>query len=201
MILVLTGGIGSGKSTSARILNESFGCPIYDADSAVKRLYVSHPNLLSDIESDAGRKFTDCNGLFCPSLLADWMFGNPEAIEAVENRVFPILLEDFGSWRQGYEGWVIFESATILEKPFFKDFGDAVLIIDAPLEVRIERALQRDMSVRERIMARVAEQKLMNDISLGRNIPEGAYICRNDGSLDDLRTGLKEIFETIINKR
>ena len=84
---------------------------------------------------------------------------------------------------------------------FFKDFGDAVLIIDAPLEVRIERALQRDMSVRERIMARVGEQKLMNDISLGRNIPEGAYICRNDGSLDDLRTGLKEIFETIINKR
>ena len=67
MILVLTGGIGSGKSTAARILNESFGCPVYDADSAVKRLYVSHPHLLSDIESDAGRKFTDADGVFRPS--------------------------------------------------------------------------------------------------------------------------------------
>ncbi len=201
MILVLTGGIGSGKSTAARILNESFGCPVYDADSAVKRLYVSHPHLLSDIESDAGRKFTDADGVFRPSLMADWIFGNPDAIAAVENRVFPVLLEDFESWKVQYEGWVIFESATILEKPFFKGLGDAVLIIDAPIELRVERALARDKAGREKIMARVAEQRLMNDISQGRNIPEGAYVCRNDGNMDALRNELKEIFETIINKR
>ncbi|MBQ3207641.1 MAG: dephospho-CoA kinase [Bacteroidales bacterium] len=201
MILVLTGGIGSGKSTAARILNESFGCPVYDADSAVKRLYVSHPHLLSDIESDAGRKFTDADGVFRPSLMADWIFGNPDAIAEVENRVFPVLLEDFESWKVQYEGWVIFESATILEKPFFKGFGDAVLIIDAPIELRVERALARDKAGREKIMARVAEQRLMNDISQGRNIPEGAYVCRNDGNMDALRNELKEIFETIINKR
>lgn len=201
MILVLTGGIGSGKSTAARILNESFGCPVYDADSAVKRLYVSHPHLLSDIESDAGRKFTDADGVFRPSLMADWIFGNPDAIAAVENRVFPVLLEDFESWKVQYEGWVIFESATILEKSFFKGFGDAVLIIDAPIELRVERALARDKAGREKIMARVAEQRLMNDISQGRNIPEGAYVCRNDGNMDALRNELKEIFETIINKR
>lgn len=199
MTLVVTGGIGSGKSTVARILNESFGCPVYDADSAVKRLYVSHPHLLSDIESDAGRKFTDAAGIFCPSLLADWIFGNPEAIAAVESRVFPVLIEDFEAWKAQHDGWVIFESATILEKPFFKGFGDAVLIIDAPVELRVERALARDMAAREKIMARVSEQKLMNDISQGRNIPERTYICHNTGSMDDLRAKLKEIFETINN--
>jgi dephospho-CoA kinase len=94
----------------------------------------------------------------------------------------------------------VFESATILEKPYFKDFGDAVIIVDAPLEVRIDRAAGRDGISREKVMARVRCQTLMNDISFGRNVPEDAYICRNEGSLSQLSSRLKEIIEIIINK-
>ena len=59
MIIVLTGGIGSGKSTAARIMAEEWGYPVYEADSSVKRLYVTDEGLLRNIESDAGCSFRE----------------------------------------------------------------------------------------------------------------------------------------------
>ena len=201
MIIVLTGGIGSGKSTAARILAEEWGYPVYEADSSVKRLYVTDEGLLRDIESDAGCSFRDLDGEFSPSQMARYIFSVEGAVERVEKRVFPVLVRDFEEWQSGCgSDVVVFESATILEKPYFKGFGDVVIIVDAPLEMRIERAMSRDGATREGVVSRVERQKLMNDISDGRNMPEDAYICRNDGSLSQLRNRLKEIIENIINK-
>lgn len=201
MIIVLTGGIGSGKSTAAAILSSEFGLPVYEADSAVKGLYLTDGSLLSDIESDAGRSFRDGNGTFSPSMMAAYLFSVPGAIEMVEQRVFPVLIKDFERWKSECgSDVVVFESATILEKPYFKDFGDAVIIVDAPMEERIDRAVGRDGISREKVMARVKCQTLMNEISFGRNVPEDAYICRNEGSLSQLSSRLKEIIEIIINK-
>lgn len=201
MIIVLTGGIGSGKSTAVAILSREFGFPVYEADSAVKCLYLTDESLLSDIESDAGRSFRDGNGTFSPSMMAAYLFSVPGAIEMVEKRVFPVLIKDFERWKSECgSDVVVFESATILEKPYFKDFSDAVIIVDAPMEDRIDRAVGRDGISREKVMARVKCQTLMNEISFGRNVPEDAYICRNDGSLSQLSSRLKEIIEIIINK-
>ena len=198
MIIVLTGGIGSGKSAAAEILNKVYGFPVYQADSAVKRLYLTDPDLLNNIESDAGLSFRNSQGDFLPALMADYIFTVPGAVERVEERVFPVLLKDFEEWRAGNDV-VVFESATILEKPYFDGFGDAVIIVDAPLEVRIERAMNRDEASRNKIMNRVARQKMMNDISLGI-VPKDVYICRNDGSLHQLQENLNEIIKDIINK-
>ena len=201
MIIVLTGGIGSGKSTAAGILSDTFGYPVYQADSAVKRLYLTDKDLLADIESDAGLQFRNEDGFFSPSKMAEYVFSVPCAIEKVEQRVFPVLVKDFERWQsQIGSDVVIFESATILEKPYFNGFGDALIIVDAPFEDRISRAISRDNASRDSILARVERQKLMNDISDGRNVPEDAYICRNDGSLSQLSSRLKEIIEIIINK-
>ena len=201
MIIVLTGGIGSGKSTAAKILAEEWGYPVYEADSSVKRLYVSDDRLLADIESDAGCSFRNPDGGFSASQMARYIFSVDGAVERVEKRVFPALVKDFQRWHTGCgSDVVVFESATILEKPYFKGFGDVVIIVDAPLEMRIERAMARDGATREGVISRVERQELMNDISDGRNMPEDAYICRNDGSLSQLRNRLKEIIENIINK-
>ena len=201
MIIVLTGGIGSGKSMAAAILNDMYGYPVYRADSAVKRLYLTDKMLMSAIESDAGQSFRTVDGIFSPNIMADYIFSVPGALEKVENRVFPALLKDFEEWMSGCgSDVVVFESATILEKPFFNGFGDVVIIVDAPLQMRINRAVDRDAVSYEKVMARVRRQKLMNDISDGRNVPEDAYICRNDGSLSQLGDRLKEIIE-IINKK
>lgn len=197
MILVVTGGIGSGKSLASEILNSRFGFPVYDADSRVKRLYDEHPTLLSEIERELGVSLRNKEGEFVPSELARVIFSDDEALAKVEALVFPCMKEDFESWVSENDSAVhILESATILEKEFFRGFGDAFLVIDAPLELRIRRASSRDKASEDAVRARAGKQILMNRISEEGYLPEGAvYVCRNNGSVGDLEAELVEFVE------
>ena len=94
-ILVVTGGIGSGKSEVCRILQKEFGCGLYNADQSVKRLYDTHPTLLEDIEEVTGVILRDDNGRFVPSRLSEKIFSDKELLLKVEDLVFPALNEDF----------------------------------------------------------------------------------------------------------
>ena len=75
--------------------------------------------------------------------------------------------------------FVILESAIILEKPLFKDIADKVLLVDAPLQTRLERACSRDGVSRDRILERMKGQKLLNDLSEGKTDPRVDFIIRN----------------------
>lgn len=188
-ILVVTGGIGSGKSEVCRILQQEFGCGLYNADRSVKRLYETHPTLLDRIEKLTGSMLRDDEGRFVPSLLSGKIFSDRELLAKVEELVFPALTEDFMSWSEKYadDRFVVFESATILEKPQLSGFGDKVILVDAPIGLRLERACRRDSSTREEVSRRMMNQKMMNDISEGRVRPEADAVILNVGTLDELR--------------
>lgn len=162
-IIVVTGGIGSGKSEFCRVLERKYGLPVYDADSRAKKLYNSHPTLLNDIEAVLGAELRDSEGRFVPKKLAGLIFQDAGALAAVENLLFPALMDDFEAWEEEQQSdTVIFESATILEKRQFTDFGDYVVLIDAPYLLRLERACRRDNAPKEMIMSRMNRQSLMN---------------------------------------
>ena len=188
-ILVVTGGIGSGKSEVCRILHEEFGCGLYNADRRVKGLYDSRPALLDGIEKLTGAVLRDDKGRFVPSRLSEKIFSDKELLLKVEDLVFPALNEDFMSWSENYacDRFVVFESATILEKPQLSGFGDKVILVDAPIGIRLERACRRDSSTRESVSRRMMNQKIMNDISEGRIRPQADAVILNVGSLDELR--------------
>ena len=133
IILVVTGGIGSGKSEVCRILANKGLTAQYNADSRVKELYTSVPGLLESIEQKLDCVLRDECGRFVPQSLAKRIFSDRQALEIVESLVFPALVEDFRGFAQGFgDGIVVFESATILEKPQFDGFGDKVILVDAP---------------------------------------------------------------------
>ena len=94
-ILVVTGGIGSGKSEVCRILSEEFSCGVYNADSRVKLLYEVHPTLLSDIERLVGESLRDDEGRFVPARLSARIFSDRSLLKQVEGMVFPALMEVF----------------------------------------------------------------------------------------------------------
>lgn len=162
-ILVVTGGIGSGKSEFCQILHRKYAVPVYDADSRAKKLYVEHPSLLNDIEASLKVNLRGEDGKFVPKKLAQLIFGDSEALAVVENLLFPALREDFNAWLASQESdTVIFESATILEKRQFTDFGDVVVLVDAPYLLRLERAVRRDNVPKDAVIARMNRQSLMN---------------------------------------
>lgn len=187
-ILVVTGGIGSGKSEVCRILGDLGVRYIYDADSKAKELYVSHKTLLKDIEDQLGQSFCH-EGVFQPRLLAARIFSDKSALAKVEELLFPAMIEDFYQFAEGagQDEIVVFESATILEKPRFDGFADKVLLVDAPYELRLERACRRDSATREAVEARMDNQVLMNELSAGYFDPRVDYRLINDGPRGQLK--------------
>lgn len=187
MIVAVTGGIGSGKSAVCSILESVYGYPVYEADTKVKELYSSVPGLLEEIERELKAALRDPEGNFLPSALASIVFADSHALEIVESIVFPELLNDFRRWAECQDSEIlILESATILEKKQFDGFADIVVLVNAPLEVRLERACARDGKDKASILARIRCQTLMNALSEGKVDPRIDFVIDNSGDCLDL---------------
>ena len=97
--VLITGGIGSGKSAVSSIL-ESEGIPVYDSDSRTKALYDSDLRLRENLESLLGVSLMTAEGKFDRKLFASMIFANADVLREVENIVHPAVLEDFEHWRE-----------------------------------------------------------------------------------------------------
>lgn len=171
--VAVTGGIGSGKSVVCAHLQRC-GVPVYDSDSRTNTLYDRCPGLIEEVEEAFGMCFRDGDGRLDRRALAAVAFADRVALERLESIVHPKVLEDFIDWRDSYpgQGWrgyagaepfVVMESAIILSKPAFLSQVDAVVLVTAPLERRIDRAVRRDACPREDIIARMASQETVED--------------------------------------
>ena len=199
-VVVVTGGIGSGKSEACRYLHAKYGCPIFEADSRVKELYQTHPSLLTDIETAVGGRLCSEEGTFNPAMLSSIIFNDTDALHNVEALVFPVLMEDFQLWKKGCSDsrFGILESATIMEKPQLSGLGDFTLLIDAPVDTRLSRAVCRDGVSEDKIRQRMARQSLMNDISNTVVRPPVDMVIVNDGSVEELHEKLDILAESIV---
>ena len=190
--LVITGGIGSGKSSVCALL-EGRGVPVYDSDSRTKALYDNDRELLERIGSAMGCRITDDEGLLDRKLLASMIFSDGRLLDKLESVVHPAVLDDFIQWKLLQEGeicwndaagevpFVVMESAIILEKPLFRNVADKVLLVDAPYQVRLARASKRDGAAPEEVERRMARQPLLNAFSLGLERPDADFVLTNDG--------------------
>ena len=195
--IAVTGGIGSGKSLVCSML-ERRGVPVYDSDSETKALYETVPGLLDRISSALGTDVTDGNGRLDRAKLASEVFSCPEKLNILENMVYPEVKKNFESWRlkKFSDGApvVAMESALVLEKPFFRDLFDKILLVDAPVEQRLQRAMHRDGADRDAILKRMSMQRLLNDISEGKVSPGADFIIVNDGNIGDLEKKTEEVY-------
>ncbi len=200
-VIVITGGIGSGKSEVCRIVADMGMAVRYNADSRVKSLYNEHPSLLGRIEDELGTDLRDTHGNFDPGRLSNLIFRDKEAMDKVEGLVFPALMEDFKAFADRYadEKYIVFESATILEKPFFDGFADKTILVDAPYSIRLGRACSRDNASESEIAARMACQPLMNALSDGYVDPRIDAVIMNDAGLDELKERTSDVISHLFD--
>ena len=148
----VTGGIGTGKSVVCRIFN-LLGIPVYDADSAAKRLMETDDALKEKIVSAFGNIFTG-KGAVDRQRLASLVFNDPEKLAVLNSIVHPAVKLDYTQWEQQQKSkYIIRESAILFESGTDKGL-DYVITVSAPAELRVKRVMQRD--------GRTAEQ--VNDI-------------------------------------
>lgn len=157
--ILLTGGIGSGKSVVADYLRGK-GYPVYDSDSRAKGLYDTSASLLSAVSREFGEDIIGPDGHLDRKVLAAKVFADHDALARLNALVHPAVLEDFLAWRRQQEGveLVFMESAIALGIKMFRDVMDATMLVDAPLELRVSRACERDHASRDAILARIQSQ-------------------------------------------
>lgn len=152
----ITGGIGSGKSTVARIF-EVLGIPVYYADDAAKRIMNEDPELRKAIVENFGAA-TYTNGVLNRSVLGSIVFKNQEKLEKLNSLVHPATIRDGERWMQSQTtAYAIKEAALFFESGSGASL-DYIVGVYAPAALRIHRAMQRDNITREAVIARMNQQ-------------------------------------------
>lgn len=152
----ITGGIGSGKSTVAKIF-EAFGIPCYYADSNAKRLMVEDDEVKSDLIAYFGEELYP-EGVLNRAWLAQKIFESEEDRQFVNGVVHPAVAKDFEKWADEQSApYVLREAAILFETGGYKS-SDANILVTAPEEVRIERVMNRDGVDRQSVVARIRSQ-------------------------------------------
>ena len=157
VIIGCTGGIGSGKTNVVKTF-DGLGIPGYDCDSRAKELYDEDAELLAEVAQIAGDDVI-VEGRLDRRALAAKIFSDQDMLAKIESVVHPAVIRDFSGWLQEQNSkLVIFESAILLDKPYLREMADFVLLVTAPMEVRIARVMARDGLSREAVEKRMANQ-------------------------------------------
>ena len=152
----LTGGIGSGKSFIANIL-EHMGFPVYYSDLRSKELTKSNPSIKTGLISLFGEEVYSDDQLNT-QLVATKIFQNEEIRQKVNGLIHPIVRKDFEDWVTNQKSTLVFNEAAILfETGSYNNF-DANILICAPLELKIQRVMKRENCSREEVLVRMNKQ-------------------------------------------
>ncbi|MBK0369004.1 dephospho-CoA kinase [Flavobacterium agrisoli] len=155
-VIGLTGGIGSGKTTIAKMFAD-YGIPIYIADDEAKKLMQSEV-IVTAIRNAFGNAIFDEEKLNRGKLAAI-VFKDAEKLEILNKIVHPEVKKHFENWlaeKQDFD-YVIYEAAILFESGRYKDC-DLIITVIAPLALRIERVKLRDQTTEEEITNRIKMQ-------------------------------------------
>lgn len=190
--VAITGGIGSGKSTVCKALAAISGAPLYDSDQRAKEIMATHPAVRSDLVELFGNEVFE-QGVLNRELIASRVFGNKESLRRLNAIVHPRVVEDFELWAESQQSdYVILESALLFTSPLVGHY-DLAVVVDAPLEMRIERCVRRDGVSRQQILSRMESQMSASEMRQRADV-----VIEADGR--DLRPEVEKIDRIIREK-
>ena len=155
-VVGLTGGIGSGKSTIARLFS-ALGIAVYDSDTEAKKLINTSAEIKKRIVEVFGAE-AYAEGVYNRAYMADIVFRNPDKLAVLNSIVHPVLADDFNQWvALQTSPYVIKEAAILFESGSYKNC-DFIITVTAPEALRISRCMSRDGSTEAQVRARMAQQ-------------------------------------------
>ncbi|HOZ70247.1 MAG TPA: dephospho-CoA kinase [Chitinophagaceae bacterium] len=152
----LTGGIGSGKSTVARIL-ETLGIPVYYADDAAKQIMNTDIGLRKEIQAHFGDA-AYADGQLDRKYLAGIVFNDPEKLSLLNSLIHPVTIRHSEQWfcRQSAP-YAVREAALLFESGASENL-DFIIGVYAPKQLRLQRVIKRDGLTTEEIQKRMSRQ-------------------------------------------
>lgn len=152
----LTGGIGSGKSTVAKMLANK-GIPVYYSDIRAKEIMVESPKIISTLTQRYGEDIY-IDGELNRKKLAHIVFNDKTELQKLNALVHPEVFNDFENWRKKQNAdFIIKENAILFESGAYKDC-DIIVTVSADKQIRLNRTIARDNSTAEAVEARMDKQ-------------------------------------------
>ena len=183
MKIGIAGGIGSGKSYVCAYLRRR-GIEVYDCDSAAKRLIRTSTDIREGLTALIGPHAYTADGNLNKSAVAQFLLASEENAQAIDRIVHPAVFRDFEE--SGIE-WL--ESAIMYESGIYR-LMDRVVVVTAPLEVRISRVMDRDHISREKVLE-----------WMGRQLPQEEVVSRADFEIvNDGETDIEQQIHKIIEQ-
>ena len=182
----ITGGIGTGKTAASNFF-QKLGVPVYNADQEAKWLMNNEPSLIQSIKDLFGDK-AYINDSLNRSFIAAHIFKDQEIKKKMEQLVHPAVGNHFQSWVSKQRvPYIIKEAALIYEIGDDKNL-DHVIVVDAPLDERIERVKKRDNSNLEAIADRIKNQ-MAQDVK----VRKADFILLNNEGLSELEKAVSNL--------
>ncbi|MFZ4582507.1 MAG: dephospho-CoA kinase, partial [Paludibacter sp.] len=154
MIIGITGGIGSGKSTLSTKLREA-GYAVYDTDAAARRLQNENAEIRNKIIALFGAEaYTD--NVLNRSYIAGIVFNQPEFLAKLNLIVHPAVRDDFKVWKKQHSSeTMLFLECAILFEGEFNKLVDKIILVSAPQSIRIQRVMKRDGVTENQVLQRI----------------------------------------------
>ena len=159
----LTGGIGSGKTTVARIFS-MLNVPVYNSDEAGRTITDKNPLVKSAIKNQFGDDMFDENENLNREKLSAIVFNDSTALAKLNAIIHPAVANDFKIWCANQSSpYVIKETAILFEHGLDKHL-DGVIVVEAPDELRIKRVMHRNGITEEAVRNRIQQQLPQNEL-------------------------------------
>lgn len=193
--LGVTGGIGSGKTTVCRML-EQLGARVFNADQEGKMLLVDDPTARKAIVDAFGEESYLPGGELNRRYLAEEVFNDEDKLRMINGIVHPRVFRRFIEAREraARDGvsLLVHEAALIYETGAEKHL-DAVAVVDAGREIRIKRVMERDGVSRQDVLARM-ENQLPPEMLRER----ADFVIENEGDVDALLPRVEEVYRQMV---
>jgi dephospho-CoA kinase len=156
LLVGLTGGIGSGKSTVAKVF-ESLGAPVFNSDVIAKKIVNSDIDVINEIIEEFGDVYLD--GKLDKVKMADIVFNDNTALKKLNKIVHPKVATCFEDWvdRNKTKKILVKEAAILIESGAYKQMNK-IVVVTAPKSIRIERVVNRDHTTKEKVIERIDSQ-------------------------------------------
>lgn len=192
MILGLTGGIGTGKSTVANMLKKK-GIPVVDTD-LISREVIEYPEIIEKIKLEISNEVFDFNNKLDREKMSEIVFENQEKLKKLNKIMHPEILKKM--WLE-VEKLKKNHKIIVLDIPLLFEINmekevDKILLIYASKEIQLKRIMERDCRSREEAIKIINSQ-----IPLYKKREKSDYIIQNNDSLENLEKKLEKILEKL----
>lgn len=191
MIIGLTGGIASGKSTVSNFFKE-LGVEIVDAD-IVAREISERKATIDEICNIFGRDILDENGKIVRGKLRERVFQDKRLVQKLNSIIHPQVIEYFKERKdENREDELLIFDVPLLYEAKMDTLCDKVIVVGVDRKKQIERVIQRDGSSEE-----VARNIIANQMSLDDKIKRADIVIMNDGTLEELKGKVLKVYKEL----